>query len=70
MDLANTALVNNAGSASPGSVQGSAQMMVLKKAINLQAQGVMDLLGSLPPTPAQPALATSGSLGTRLNTYA
>jgi hypothetical protein len=67
MDLANTALVNNAGSASPGSAQGSAQMMVLKKAINLQAQGVMDLLSSLP---AQPALATSGHLGTRLNTFA
>ncbi|MCV2359079.1 putative motility protein [Paucibacter sp. TC2R-5] len=69
MDLANTALVNNVGS-SGSSVQSSAQMMVLKKAINLQAQGVMDLLGSLPPTPTQPALATSGSLGTRLNTYA
>ncbi|MCV2354859.1 putative motility protein [Paucibacter sp. B2R-40] len=67
MDLSNTALVNNAGSASPGSVQSSAQMMVLKKAINLQGQGVMDLLNSVPP---QPALATSGNLGTRLNAYA
>ncbi|WP_310388640.1 putative motility protein [Roseateles sp.] len=69
MDLANTALVNNVGS-SGSSVQSSAQMMVLKKAIHLQAQGVMDLLGSLPPPPAQPALATSGQLGTRLNAYA
>lgn len=67
MDLANTALVTNAGSASPGSVQGAAQMMVLKKAIHLQAQGVLELLGSLPP---QPALASSGHLGTRLNAYA
>ncbi|MCV2369413.1 putative motility protein [Roseateles oligotrophus] len=67
MELANTALVNNAGSASPGSVESAAQMMVLKKAINLQTQGVMDLLGSLPP---QPALASSGHLGTQLNTYA
>ncbi len=67
MDLANTALVNNAGSATPGSVQSSAQMMVLKKAINLQAQGVMELLNKLPP---QPALASSGHLGTQLNTYA
>jgi hypothetical protein len=70
MDLANTALVNGAGSASPASVQASAQMMVLKKAINLQAQGVMDLLGSLPQQPPQAALATSGHLGTRLNTFA
>jgi short-subunit dehydrogenase len=67
MDLANTALVNNAGSATPGSVQSAAQMMVLKKAINLQAQGVMELLSSVP---AQPALANSGHLGTRLNAYA
>lgn len=67
MDLANTALVNNAGSGSPGSVQSSAQMMVLKKAINLQAQGVMELLNTLP---AQPQLASSGHLGTRLNAYA
>jgi hypothetical protein len=70
MNLANTALVNNAGSASPGSVQSSAQMMVLKKAINLQGQGVLELLGSLPPQPQQPALASSGPLGTRLNAYA
>ncbi len=70
MDLANTALVNNAGSASPGSVHSSAQMMVLKKAINLQAQGVMDLLSGLPQQPSQPALATSGQVGTRLNVYA
>ena len=67
MDLANTALVNDAGTGSPGTVQNSAQMMVLKKAINLQAQGVMELLGSLPP---QPALASSGHLGTKLNAYA
>ena len=67
MDLANTALVNNAGSASPGSVQSSAQMMVLKKAIHLQAEGVKDLLNALP---AQPQLASSGHLGTRLNAYA
>lgn len=70
MDLTNTTLVSNAGSASPGSVQNAAQMMVLKKAIHLQAQGVMELLGSLPPQPQQPALASSGPLGTRLNAYA
>lgn len=70
MDLVNTALVNGAGSTSPSSAQSSAQMMMLKKAINLQAQGVLDLLGSLPQQPAQPALAESGHLGTRLNTYA
>ena len=67
MDLANTALVNNVGSSS-SSVQSSAQMMVLKKALNLQAQGVMELLSSVPAQP--PTLASSGHLGTRLNAYA
>jgi len=67
MDLANTALVNNAGAAPMGSVQAEAQISVLKKAMHLQAQGVMELLNAVPPNPP---LASSGSLGTRLNTYA
>lgn len=67
MELANTALAHNAGSAAPGSVQSSAQMLVLKKAIDMQGQGALELLASVP---AQPPLATSGHLGTRLNAYA
>ncbi|MEJ6006764.1 YjfB family protein [Paucibacter sp. AS339] len=67
MDLSNTALVNNAGSAKSGSVQAEAQFTVLKKALHLQEQGVMDLLNAVPPSPP---LASSGPLGTRLNTYA
>jgi hypothetical protein len=46
----------------------AAQILVLKKAIDLQAQGAQALLQAL-PQPAL-ALATSGSLGTRLNTVA
>lgn len=67
MDLSNTALVNNAGSSPAGSVQASAQLYVLRKAMDLQSQGAMELLNSVPPPPA---LATSGSLGTKLNVYA
>ncbi len=67
MDLSNTALVNNAGSATPGSVQGAAQITVLKKALDLQEQAVTALINAVPPSPP---LATSGPLGTRLNTYA
>jgi len=67
MDLSNTALVNNAGSSPAGSVQASAQIFVLRKAMDIQAQGTLELLNSVPPPPA---LATSGSLGTRLNVYA
>lgn len=67
MDLSNTALVNNASSSATGSVQASAQIFVLRKAMDLQAQGALELLNSVPPPPA---LASSGSLGTRLNVYA
>jgi hypothetical protein len=54
---------NAASSAPSGSVREAAAMSVLKKAISVQAEGTMQLLAALP----QPALATSGSLGTRLN---
>jgi hypothetical protein len=41
-------------------------ILVLKKAMDLQAITAMTLLQTLP----QPALATQGSLGTRVNTFA
>jgi hypothetical protein len=49
-----------------GSVQASAGISVMKKATHLQAAAVAELLQALP----QPALATSGTLGTQVNTYA
>ncbi|MDC8784372.1 putative motility protein [Roseateles koreensis] len=69
MDLSSTALVNNASAAQPGTTQAAAQLLVLRKAMDLQSQGAKELLDAL-PTPAAPALASSGSLGTRLNLYA
>ena len=68
MNIVNSALVNNASSGSPGSVTRSAQIFVLKKAMNLQAEGAAELLASVPEPTA--TLASSGKLGTRLNTYA
>lgn len=41
---------------------------VLKKALNIQETAAATLLQALPQ--AQPSLATSGSLGTQVNTYA
>ncbi|GAA6119442.1 YjfB family protein [Acidovorax sp. FG27] len=42
---------------------------VLKKALDIQAAGAATLLQSVAPAP-QPALATSGPLGTQINTFA
>lgn len=55
-----------ASSAGPGTVQGSAALPVLKKAIHSQAEEAAQLVEALP----QPALATSGSVGTQVNSYA
>jgi hypothetical protein len=46
-----------------GEVAQAAQVLVLKKAMDVQASGVATLLQALP-------LATSGNLGTRVNTLA
>jgi Putative motility protein len=67
MDLSNTALVNNIGNSQTGSVQSAAQITVLRMAIDLQSEDALELLASMP---AQPALASSGNLGTQLNVYA
>jgi hypothetical protein len=55
-----------ASSAQPGTVQGSAALMVLNKAMDIDAASAAQLIAALP----DPALATSGTLGTQVNTYA
>lgn len=66
MDAVTSAIVANASSAALATVQGAALVSVMKKAQSVQAAGVAQLIASLP----QPALATSGALGTQVNTYA
>jgi len=61
-----SAVVGNASAANLGSVQGQASVSVLRKSLDLQESSAAQLLQALP----QPALATSGTLGTRLNAYA
>lgn len=63
---ASSALVNSASSGPPGTVSGAASMLVLKKALDVEAGSAAQLLQALP----QPPLATSGSVGTQINTYA
>ena len=55
-----------ASSAQTGSLQGAAALLVMNKAKDIQASSALQLLNALP----QPALATSGHLGTQVNTFA
>ncbi len=66
MNAISPAAVSNVSSANLDTVQGQAAMSVLKKAMNMQANSAAQLIQSLP----QPALATSGGVGTQVNTYA
>ncbi len=68
MNIASTPAVQSAtAAASQGPTADAVQIAVLKKALDAQAVAAATLIQSLP---AAPALATEGSLGTRLNTYA
>jgi hypothetical protein len=63
MDISPTALVNTSLMMQQSQVGQAADMEVLKKALNIQASSVMTLMDSLP-------LASSGTIGTRINTVA
>ncbi len=61
------AAVSSASNAAPGTTSQAASLLVLRKALDVQQAGALALLDALPP---QPALATAGTLGRNLNTYA
>jgi Putative motility protein len=66
MNLTSTTGAPATTTAAAGSTAESAQIAVMKKARDLQSANAATLLQSLP----QPALASSGTLGTNVNTYA
>lgn len=66
MDAITPAAVSSARAAVPGSVQGAASVLMLRKALDMEAASATQLIEALP----QPALATAGTLGTQINTYA
>lgn len=66
MDSVNSATVTNASAADAGTVAGTASLAVLRKSLDQEASTAAQLIAALP----QPALATSGALGTRVNAYA
>ena len=63
MDVSPAAVVNATLQMKQNQVTETAQVLVLKKALDTQANGVLGLLQTLP-------LATSGNLGTQVNTMA
>lgn len=63
MDVSPAALINASTQIQQSQVAQTAQVLVLKKAMDIQATGAITLLQSLP-------LATSGNLGTQVNTLA
>ena len=67
MDIANTPSVSVAASQAQGDAPDAVNLLVLRKALDIQADGALALLSALPQ---QPALATEGSLGRHLNAYA
>lgn len=67
MELTNVSNVSIASSPAQGDTATTVGLLVLRKALDVQAAGAMALLSALPQ---QPALATEGSLGRNLNTFA
>ncbi len=67
MDVSPTALINASTQMQQSQVAQTAQVLVLKKAMDVQASGAMALIQALP---ANLPLATSGSVGTQLNVMA
>ncbi|WP_295955593.1 putative motility protein [Rhodoferax sp.] len=70
MNIASTAAVQSATADAQAPASDSLNIRVLKKALDAQAMAAQALIESIPQPAAAPTLATSGSLGTQLNTYA
>ena len=66
MNVSSSTTVQAATAAAQASPSDEVNMLVLKKAINQEASSVTQLLQALP----QPPLATQGSVGTKVNTFA
>lgn len=67
MNISSTPAVQSATNATAASVSDAVNVLVLKKALDIQAVAAATLLQSLPQLPA---LASTGNVGTRVNTFA
>ncbi|MGM9483999.1 YjfB family protein [Roseateles sp. NT4] len=67
MNIANSTAVNTAVTQTQGETADAVNLLVLRKALDVQQDGAMALLNALPQPPA---LAAEGGVGRHLNTYA
>ena len=67
--LANS-IVNTATSLASAKTSDALNMVVLKKALDMLAVSASTLIDAMQQSMPQPALATSGTLGTQVNTFA
>jgi len=71
MDVAlSNSIVNTATSLASAKTSDALNVLVLKKALDIQAVAATTLIDAMQQSMPQPALATSGTLGTQLNTFA
>lgn len=71
MDVALTnSIVNTATALASAKTSDALNIVVLKKALDMQAVSAATMLDAMQQSMPQPALATSGTLGTQVNTFA
>lgn len=71
MDVALTnSIVNTATALASAKTSDALNMVVLKKVLDMQAVSAATMLDAMQQSMPQPALATSGTLGTQVNTFA
>ena len=71
MDVALTnSIVATATNLASATTSVALNMVVLKKALDVQASGAATMIEAMQQSMPQPALATSGTLGTQVNTFA
>ena len=71
MDVALTnSIVNTSTSLASAKTSDALNMVVLKKALDMQAVSAATMIDAMQQSMPQPQLATNGTLGTNVNTFA
>ncbi|MEZ5720136.1 MAG: YjfB family protein [Burkholderiaceae bacterium] len=71
MDVAlSNAIINTATNMASAQKSDAVNIAVLKKALDMQQATATTMIDAMVQAMPQPALATSGTLGTQVNTYA